>query len=703
MSENIKVAGALVFPEGAPTRAGEIVNSIDEILNIPAPRVGMIVYDKSTGINYIVRSLKAKVIDGVLVDNAQVDGFEQYDIIAEKERAEAAEAELGEAIGGVHDALAENDEAIKNDAMNYRTLSATHYGDKVVISGDNLKGEKRTTDISAATEEKAGVMSAEDKKRTDTIALSEDVEERLEVILDKEGKVLAYRDKDGGKHEDKLHINKELVMSSRAISALEKTLRRDGFANMLNDLSNDSLVILPITKSCAKVNIVSPQGLATTKTDDIKCKIQYWDKEGNFFEKYIILNAQGSSSMMYRGKNQGIDVYNDEACEQSCKIVFGNWLPQDSFHLKMYYIDVFRGEANICYNFCEEVIQFLNSRNNRNVSTSTDNSTGDFFTDFNPALCHPDGFPIELYLNGAYYGLFAWNLKKSRDNYSMDKNDYTTALLDGEIDYSTFFGGTIDWSKFELRNPKKLITMSGGKYDGDNPEEIIDSSSSAYDGDNPDHVNTALVKAALLRQAGAITDIRNIASPETKEALEAAKSKFAEYYDVEAMICYYIVANVLYHMDGFRKNWIWTLYDGIFAPSFYDMDSMFGRNTEGSGMIPSSLTVLLGSNSVIQPTHQLKRLYLSEIKDRYTKLRNAGVISVENIMNYVYDWTNRVGSASYRRNMNEWMYIPSYRGAGRYQDKTDGSVVTTGMFDSPARIKSWLEKRIAFVDTQFLN
>lgn len=182
MSENIKVAGALVFPEGAPTRAGEIVNSIDEILNIPAPRVGMIVYVKSTKLNYIVRSLKKKEIDGVLVDNAQVDEYEQYDIIAEvtrakaaekanadaitaeKERAETAEAALGEAIGGVYDMLAEEDEAIRKDAMNYKTLSASHYADKVVISGDSLKAIKRTADILAATSEKAGVMSAEDKR-----------------------------------------------------------------------------------------------------------------------------------------------------------------------------------------------------------------------------------------------------------------------------------------------------------------------------------------------------------------------------------------------------------------------------------------------------------------------------------------------------------------------------------------------------------
>ena len=98
MNTDIKVSGSLVFPEGAPARAGEIVNNIEEVRDIPAPRVGMIVYDKSTGLNYIIRSLKEKVIDGIRVDNAQVDEYELYDIATETARATAAEQKNAAAI-----------------------------------------------------------------------------------------------------------------------------------------------------------------------------------------------------------------------------------------------------------------------------------------------------------------------------------------------------------------------------------------------------------------------------------------------------------------------------------------------------------------------------------------------------------------------------------------------------------------------------
>ena len=39
------------------------------------------------------------------------------------------------------------------------------------------------------------------------------------------------------------------------------------------------------------------------------------------------------------------------------------------------------------------------------------------------ARCYPDGFPCVVYLNGAFYGIFSWQLKKHRDNMAMGRNE----------------------------------------------------------------------------------------------------------------------------------------------------------------------------------------------------------------------------------------------------------------------------------------
>ena len=533
------------------------------------------------------------------------------------------------------------------------------------------------------------------------ISVQGDIENRKELVIDEENKILAYRDESGTKHEhamnvDNVSVKKSLSMTQEAFTDFEKSLRASGFNfEQVVDWSNDKKIKLPIPRYCAKVNIISKTGLATSKIEDKKCVLEYWDKSGNYFKKYIILNAQGSSSILFIEKNQSIDLYNDESCEDSCEIIFDNWVAQDSFHLKCYYIDVFRGIANVGYNFSEECIQFLKSRNNRvvldNSATTEYDSTGDFSKDFGDgALCHPDGFPFELYVNGEYYGLFAWNLKKHRKNYSMNKKDYSAVLLDGVIDSATFFGGTIDWTAFELRNPKDLVAMDGGEYDGENPSELIDASSAVYDASNSTHVKTAQTKAHVIRQSNAMAAI----SSESNEV--TARSIYEQYYDVQAMACYFIVSNILYHYDGFRKNWIWALYNSIAAPTFYDMDSIFGRHWNGTEVVKNSTLHIIGTEDNL-PTGQLVRLYKSELDDMYRTMREADIISVSNIMRHVYEWMERVGRDAYKNNLDKWASIPSYR-----SEKTmDDGTAEGGFFDSSKRIELWLKDRIQALDEYF--
>ena len=522
-------------------------------------------------------------------------------------------------------------------------------------------------------------------------------EDWLSVVVDTEGKILEGTKADGTKEIKKLKVSQSLHLGEKAISDLQKDLASSGF-NMQTpmDWSNAKTIKLPIPRYCAKVNINSATGLATTKTDDKKCTLEYWDKSGNYFKKYIVLNAQGSSSMSYIEKNQSIDVFNDVSCKESCDIIFGNWVAQDSFHLKCYYNDVFRGIANVGYNFAESIIKYMDCRSNRVVLDSSvitlNDSTGDFNVDFGDgALCHPDGFPFELYVNGEYYGLFAWNLKKHRKNYSMNKNDYNATLLDGKIGYDELFGGNIDWTAFELRNPKDLITMDGSKYDGENPQELIDSTSAKYDSSNSTHVNTAKVKALVLRQSTAMPLI--MAENDT----ERARKIFEQYYDVKAMIAYFIGSQVVYNYDGFWKNWIWSIYGDIAAPNFYDMDSIFGRNWMGTGVVDNSTTNIYGAFPNI-PSGQLVRLYKEELNEWYKAMRKDGIISVESIMRYVNDWIERVGLDAYKKNLDKWPTIPSYR-----EKKTteDGSYDDGGFFDSAKRIERWLIARIEYLDTYF--
>ena len=79
MSENKVVIGGSVIPSisDAPMDIRTRVNTIDDIYNIELPYIGMIIYVINEDKYYKIKTLKAKEIAGVLIENSLVDTFEE--------------------------------------------------------------------------------------------------------------------------------------------------------------------------------------------------------------------------------------------------------------------------------------------------------------------------------------------------------------------------------------------------------------------------------------------------------------------------------------------------------------------------------------------------------------------------------------------------------------------------------------------------
>lgn len=471
----------------------------------------------------------------------------------------------------------------------------------------------------------------------------EDPEGRTEITTDAEDKILGYRDSEGTRHEHKISAN-HINLSDDAAKEVNEAFKSAGI-KMENpsDFSKDSYIELPIPRVAAQVRLYAPK-LPTKKQDDIEAEIEYNDKNGNYFRKPVILNAQGSSSMSYYVKNMAIDI-NDES-----KIKFGDFPSQDSFHLKKYFIDIFRGQCIVGYWLMEQVYQTRAAGKRYPYELLSDvysPYTGngkvnrDFYTG---AKCHPDGFPIVItWVNTQTkeeknMGVYAWNLKKSKEVYHADKKTPENIILDGVIDSNTLFGGTIDWTQFEIRNPKSLIDIDGNKYDGDNPKELSETDK-----------NSKKVKDYLVRLSG------------VKAALTENNTKetFEKYFIAESFIDYFVISQVLYHLDGFRKNWIWCTWDGQhWAPTLYDVDSILGAYWNGTFVIPNSdKNTILGAGSVLG----LATLYADEIKARYKQLRDSNIFSVDNIINLLEKWLNNIGYENMEDEIKLYPDTPSYR------------------------------------------
>lgn len=468
----------------------------------------------------------------------------------------------------------------------------------------------------------------------------EDPEGRTEITIDAGDKILGYRDSEGTRHEHKISA-KHLELSDEAAKEVNEAFKSAGI-KMENpsDFSKDSHIELPIPRIAAQVRIYAPK-LPATKQDDIEAEIEYNDKDGNYFRKPVILNAQGSSSMGYYVKNMAIDI------SDGSEIKFGDFPTQDSFHLKKYYIDAFRGQCIVGYWLMEQVYKshpigqqypYEYSYSNESTTDSLGDVKKDFFTG---AKCHPDGFPIIItWVNSktneeTWMGIYTWNLKKSKEVYFADKKKAKNIILDGDM-WGTLFKGTPQWTSFEVRNPKSLKDIDENKYDGDNPKELSNTD-----------ILSKEVKKYITRLSQAYTELNKSKTKET----------FEKYFMPKPFIDYWLASQVLYNLDGFGKNWIWCTWDGnLWTPTMYDVDSIFGAHWNGTYVVPGS-DKNFGNWNVLY----LDSLYADEIKLRYRELRDKNVFSVSNICSLLDKWINSIGYENYKKEFEKYNDTPSYR------------------------------------------
>nr|DAP95275.1 MAG TPA: Spore coat protein H kinase fold, TRANSFERASE [Caudoviricetes sp.] len=610
----------------------------------------------------------------------------------------------------------------------------------------------------------------------------EDPEGRTEITTDADGRVLGERREDGEKHEVKMDIDNlkvsNLNLQDNSVNDIQDALKANGFdVKGKTDWSNwyethDCALELPIPRK-AILNITGVDKMPEKKLVNDKAYIEYFDFNGNYFKIKAYLNAQGASTMADPMKSCAIDLFSDEWDGNAFEIKFGSWVAQDGFHLKALWKDALKSIQPVCYELGNQITKALDARSNRfhvRASESLLGGTGDMKKDFDQALCMPSQFPVEVYLNGEYYGLFLWSLKKNRANYSMDKKDYKSILIDnvGSIFRTTDQTG-FNWQWGEIRNPKTLICVDGKKYDADTHlgeligtdtvagkqytfsrmneattgSDTFEVTSIDYDPSNKDMVNTAKTKDIIKKCQKYLSEVNKASTTEIKKELAE------KYFDIPNLIAYIIFTELTYNQDGWINNAQITIFDNKVGYNIYDCDSCLGKSWAG-WLWTSSLSREIISGDL--PLGIVKNIFSDRVKEAYKTLRDKDIISKENCNSVVDEWCKRIGYEAFSRSIKKWNTSPSYKaptnldshwtpyiptstdeandisqydaetsygindlvkyGNGGYNDFyykcteacvgtppiTNGQYYANGMYDSPERIKTWLEKRIEFCD-----
>lgn len=525
----------------------------------------------------------------------------------------------------------------------------------------------------------------------------EDPEGRTEITLDADRKVMSYRDANGKKHEHDMEITNldvsNLNLHGNSVNNIQDALKANGFdVKTPVDWSESNFIQIPEPRF-AIINVTNIDSMPTTKQDNKEAFLEFWDMQGNYFKKHAILNAQGNSTMGWSKKNVSMDICDDEWIgDETPKIRIGDWVPQDSFHLKAYHTDFFKGVGAVAYKLYNQIVKTRGNMYDRPwkkalidmsaIGTTTKSFGNPYVGEYElltdtGARCFPDGFPVAVYLNGAFYGVFSFQLKKHRDNYHMNKSNAKHVHLDGDIYEETLFNGRnkINWEMFEIRNPKGLYAIGGNKYDADVKQEEIAGEAEVNAwieaGKLPDGKAidskikkslqmTAEVKKYIQDFADAMPTIKKAraiyeASSKSEEDLSTLKSIYEKYFDKENMIDYMILSDLIYNYDGFSKNWQWFTYDGVkWWVGLYDTDMSFGGDIYYIRKVPTTHV----NTSIGRPNGYVVEYYSSEMENRYSELAKLGIISYEHIFSMLKDWTMRIGTSFYKEEYKKWYFCP---------------------------------------------
>lgn len=325
---------------------------------------------------------------------------------------------------------------------------------------------------------------------------------------------------------------------------------------------------------------------------DIECNVnvEYRSSE-QAFSGAATIKIQGSSSTRYAKKNYTIKFYKDSTYAKKMKVDVG-WGEQNKYCLKANWIDKTHSRNIVTAKLAGEM------QEKYGLLESAPN---------NGAI---DGFPVEVYINGAFHGLYSMNIPKDEWQFDMDGDDPNNIVIGGDnwTDPVKFKAIPTDFSGWEVEvGPEDDATLS-------KVQRLVDFVMNSSD--------------------------------------EDFVANFDQYLNLDSTLNYYVMMNTAYLTDNSGKNMLLATYDGnVWYPSLYDLDTSWGTNWQGTGLQSYEKGLMSARGSTLW--ERFEDLYSKEIAERYFELRSS-ILNKEHIMETFNSYYATIPQEVLEREAEKW-------------------------------------------------
>lgn len=381
--------------------------------------------------------------------------------------------------------------------------------------------------------------------------------------------------------------------------------------------------------------------LPTTK-DNVNLTMDYISNTTKF-SSFIKLKCQGTSSMSYAKKNFTVSMFSDEARATKLKKDFKGWGAQSKFCLKANYVDT------------------THTRNISGARIAYDMVASRPDSEFKQQLLQcprngvVDGFPIKLYFNGEFYGIYTWNIPKDGWMFNMDESNPNHMVLCAEQN-----------NNGSIVNDNVLRCEFRKEWDGSNGTSWS--------------IELGTLSDALKNSFNRCINFVMTATD------EEFKANISEYFDLYSLLDYYCFSYLCCHLDGLAKNMLMATYDGvIWGASLYDMDSIYGVHYNGNSYVATNYQCpeqYQETNSLLW--QRIEANFGAELYARYLELRQ-GALSLSNIIKHVEEIYDVIPDRVFADEKAKWTSLPQ--------------VGTNTM----TRFRNYMRDRAVYVDAQMLE
>lgn len=308
------------------------------------------------------------------------------------------------------------------------------------------------------------------------------------------------------------------------------------------------------------------------------------------FSGYAELKIQGTSSLAYDKKNFTIKFFEDPAHEDKLKVDMG-WGEENKYCLKANWIDRTHARNVVSAKLVSQM-----------------QSKYDLLTQA-PRNGAVDGFPVEIYVNGDFHGLYTFNIPKDDWQFGMDSDNPNHIVIGGE-----------GWEPANLFEAEPDFNTWAVEV-GEESEETLQKMKTLFD------------------------FVINSSDEEFKANLN-------DHLDLDALLNYYVFADFAYLTDNRGKNILIATYDGVkWYMSLYDLDTSWGTSYNGYEILPyeEQLADMAKSNLFAR----LEQNFPEELAQRYFELRQD-ILTKEHIMGEFESFRRQIPAISFLKETIRW-------------------------------------------------